>query len=86
MGGSELKGILHALPLPAENKTSAVTWDKGCYLGQELTARTHFTGVTRKRLLPLRLCDEHVTVPPGSRIVNAKGRVVGRTRTQVGRS
>ena len=28
---------------------------KGCYIGQELTARTHHTGVIRKRLLPIVL-------------------------------
>lgn len=30
-----------------------VSFHKGCYLGQELTARTHHTGVVRKRLMPL---------------------------------
>lgn len=30
----------------------AVDWDKGCYLGQELTARTKYRGVIRKRLVP----------------------------------
>ena len=30
----------------------AVNFHKGCYLGQELTARTQFKGVIRKRLLP----------------------------------
>lgn len=30
-----------------------VSFHKGCYIGQELTARTHHTGVTRKRLMPL---------------------------------
>ena len=34
---------------------SAVSWTKGCYVGQELTARTHHKGVTRKRLVPLTL-------------------------------
>lgn len=32
---------------------NSVDFDKGCYLGQELTARTHFTGVLRKRITPL---------------------------------
>ncbi|KAK5012941.1 ccr4 associated factor, partial [Cryomyces antarcticus] len=27
----------------------------GCYIGQELTIRTHHTGVVRKRLLPCRI-------------------------------
>lgn len=31
----------------------SVSFDKGCYLGQELTARIHFTGVVRKRLMPI---------------------------------
>lgn len=29
-----------------------VSFHKGCYLGQELTARTHHTGVVRKRIMP----------------------------------
>ena len=32
---------------------SGVSFAKGCYLGQELTARTHFRGVVRKRVLPV---------------------------------
>ena len=30
-----------------------VSFHKGCYIGQELTARTHHMGVIRKRLMPL---------------------------------
>jgi folate-binding protein YgfZ len=32
---------------------NGVSFDKGCYLGQELTARTFYSGVTRKRMFPL---------------------------------
>lgn len=32
-----------------------VSFQKGCYIGQELTARTHHTGVVRKRLMPFLL-------------------------------
>ena len=42
--------------LPLENNLdymNGVDFRKGCYVGQELTARTHHTGVVRKRLLPL---------------------------------
>lgn len=35
-----------------------VSFHKGCYIGQELTARTHHTGVVRKRLMPLVLDKE----------------------------
>eukprot|EP00308_Calcidiscus_leptoporus_P021977 CAMPEP_0119354474 /NCGR_PEP_ID=MMETSP1334-20130426/3472_1 /TAXON_ID=127549 /ORGANISM="Calcidiscus leptoporus, Strain RCC1130" /LENGTH=353 /DNA_ID=CAMNT_0007368039 /DNA_START=1 /DNA_END=1062 /DNA_ORIENTATION=+ len=43
-----------ALPLESNlDLLGGVSFDKGCYLGQELTARTFFRGVTRKRLLPV---------------------------------
>ena len=42
-----------ALPFESNfDYTDSVSFNKGCYLGQELTARTHYTGVIRKRLLP----------------------------------
>ena len=31
----------------------AISWQKGCYLGQELTARTRYRGLVRKRLFPV---------------------------------
>lgn len=41
----------------------AVNFHKGCYLGQELTARVHHTGVVRKRVMPLILQDTQSQVP-----------------------
>ena len=35
-----------------------VSFQKGCYIGQELTARTHHTGVIRKRIMPIRFSSE----------------------------
>ena len=35
-----------------------VSFHKGCYIGQELTARTHHTGVVRKRIVPITLSDD----------------------------
>lgn len=32
-----------------------VDWKKGCYLGQELTARTKYRGLVRKRLMPVEI-------------------------------
>lgn len=32
---------------------NGVSFDKGCYVGQELMARTHFRGLIRKRVLPV---------------------------------
>ncbi|XP_053613526.1 putative transferase CAF17 homolog, mitochondrial isoform X2 [Plodia interpunctella] len=36
-----------------------VSFHKGCYIGQELTARVHHTGVVRKRIMPIKF-QEHV--------------------------
>ena len=38
---------------------NAISFDKGCYVGQELIARTHHRGVIRKRLVPLRFIDSN---------------------------
>eukprot|EP01043_Picozoa_sp_COSAG02_P041420 COSAG02_NODE_3431_length_6751_cov_4.763830_4_plen_237_part_00 len=38
-------------------RLGAVSFTKGCYVGQELTARTHFTGQVRKRVLPCFISD-----------------------------
>jgi folate-binding protein YgfZ len=32
-----------------------VDWQKGCYMGQELTARIKYRGLVKKRLLPVRI-------------------------------
>jgi transferase CAF17, mitochondrial len=42
---------------------SAISFDKGCYLGQELTARVHYTGVVRKRAMPILLLDPNTQIP-----------------------
>ena len=34
---------------------NGVSFSKGCYVGQELVARTHHTGVIRKRLMPVEI-------------------------------
>lgn len=32
-----------------------VDWEKGCYIGQELTARTKYRGLIKKRLFPVKI-------------------------------
>lgn len=34
------------------DELGAIDWQKGCFIGQELTARTRYRGLVRKRLLP----------------------------------
>ncbi len=44
-----------------------VDWDKGCYMGQELTARTKYRALIKKRLLPVKV--EGTLPPPGTAIM-----------------
>jgi folate-binding protein YgfZ len=43
---------------------NGVDWDKGCYMGQELTARTRYRGLVKKRLMPVRI--QGPTPAPGT--------------------
>lgn len=46
----------HAIPLEYNlDGLNAISFTKGCYVGQELIARSHFRGVVRKRLMPVQL-------------------------------
>ncbi|CAI5529930.1 unnamed protein product [Closterium sp. Naga37s-1] len=82
-----------ALPLECNLAAlHAISFTKGCYVGQELTARTHHRGVVRKRLMPVRLVPSRegggeevregvgeVTVSSGAEIVETvSGKAVGR--------
>lgn len=54
---------------------NAISFDKGCYVGQELVARTHHRGVIRKRVVPLKFLNERgedveQKVSPGSEVIN----------------
>lgn len=60
-----------------------ISFHKGCYLGQEFTARTYHTGVIRKRLMPLRLGSNSTVVsdlPIDSPIAGGDGQSVGKLR------
>ncbi|KAL2316008.1 putative transferase caf17, mitochondrial [Schizosaccharomyces pombe] len=47
--------IIPSISFPLESNMDwmkGIDFHKGCYLGQELTVRTYYTGVTRKRIFP----------------------------------
>jgi folate-binding protein YgfZ len=50
-----------------------VAWDKGCYVGQELTARTKYRGLVKKRLVPVALAGP--LPEPGSPILRGEQEV-----------
>jgi folate-binding protein YgfZ len=60
---------------------NGISWEKGCYTGQELTARTRYRGLVKKRLTPVRIAGE---VPPvGTPLIEA-GSEVGEMRSANG--
>jgi folate-binding protein YgfZ len=58
-----------------------VDWQKGCYMGQELTARTKYRGLIKRRLFPVKV--EGALPPPGTP-VERDGREVGEIRSGQG--
>lgn len=38
-----------------------IAYEKGCYMGQELVARTHFQGLIRKRIVPITIPGDSST-------------------------
>jgi folate-binding protein YgfZ len=60
---------------------NGVAWDKGCYTGQELTARTRYRGLVKKRLMPVRIAGR---VPPAGTPLIEKGSEVGEMRSASG--
>ncbi|XP_020244210.1 putative transferase At4g12130, mitochondrial [Asparagus officinalis] len=69
---------------------NAISFDKGCYVGQELVARTHHRGVIRKRLLPMKFTDDNgrdmeQKVSPGSEVIDlSSNKKVGSVNTALG--
>ncbi len=63
------------------DELGGVDWDKGCYMGQELTARTKYRGLIKKRLMPLAFDGE---APAAGTPVMVGEREVGDLRSTQG--
>ncbi len=55
-----------------------VDWGKGCYMGQELTARTKYRALVKRRLVPV---DVDGPMPPPGTPVMFEGKDVGEIRS-----
>jgi folate-binding protein YgfZ len=60
------------------DELNGVDWQKGCYIGQELTARTKYRGLIKKRLFPVRI--DGPSAAPGA-IVELAGKEAGEMRS-----
>lgn len=63
------------------DELNGVDWKKGCYMGQELTARTKYRALIKKRLVPVKV--EGVLPEPGTP-VHRDGEEVGELRSGTG--
>ncbi len=64
------------------DELNGVDWKKGCYMGQELTARTKYRALVRKRLFPVSV--EGALPAPGTSVY-LDGKEVGELRSGSGR-
>lgn len=65
--GSRDMTVEKSLPLECGlDDLNGIDWKKGCYMGQELTARMRYRGLVKKRMLPVRV--EGPLPPPGTAV------------------
>lgn len=57
---------------------NGVDFNKGCYIGQELTARTKHRGLVKKRLIPVQIAGES---PPSGTEITQDGKNAGELRS-----
>ncbi|XP_006894100.1 PREDICTED: putative transferase CAF17, mitochondrial [Elephantulus edwardii] len=84
-----IRDLPPGVALPLESNLAfmnGVSFTKGCYIGQELTARTHHMGVIRKRLFPVQLSGSlpAATIEPGTSILTESGKAAGKFRASEG--
>ncbi len=63
------------------DELQGVSWTKGCYMGQELTARTKYRGLVKRRLVPVTAA---AALPPPGTPVTAAGAEIGTLRSAHG--
>jgi folate-binding protein YgfZ len=77
-GGRDLVPEKSLLLEAGFDELHGIDWQKGCYIGQELTARTKYRGLVRRRLVPVAI--DGPTPAPGT-VVTRDGREVGEMRS-----
>ncbi|HEY4249963.1 MAG TPA: folate-binding protein [Roseomonas sp.] len=61
------------------DELSGISWTKGCYMGQELTARTRYRGLLKRRILPVQV--QGALPAPGTPVTDAAGAALGELRS-----
>jgi tRNA-modifying protein YgfZ len=65
-GSRDLTAEQTVLLEAGHDELHGISWSKGCYMGQELTARTKYRGLVKRRLVPVAV--EGPLPPPGTAV------------------
>ncbi|MDT7949999.1 MAG: folate-binding protein [Acetobacteraceae bacterium] len=65
-GSRDLESEKSTLVESGFDELGGISWEKGCYMGQELTARTKYRGLVKRRLVAVAVAGE--LPPPGTPI------------------
>ena len=63
------------------DELGGVSWTKGCYMGQELTARTRYRGLLKRRLVPVGSVSAGTLPTAGTILLDEAGREAGTMRS-----
>ncbi|HYZ33624.1 MAG TPA: folate-binding protein, partial [Crenalkalicoccus sp.] len=77
-GARDLEAEQSVLLEAGFDELGGVSWSKGCYMGQELTARTKYRGLVKRRLVPVAV---EGALPPRGTKVMLDGAEVGEMRS-----
>lgn len=78
-GSRDMEGEKSVLLEGGFDELNGVSWSKGCYMGQELTARTRYRGLLKRRLVPV---DVAGPLPAhGTALTDAAGTEIGEMRS-----
>ena len=64
------------------SELNGVDWNKGCFIGQELTARTKYRGLIKKRLMPVSF---NGPPPEAGTLIYSKDKSAGEIRSSLAR-
>ena len=77
-GSRDLEAEASILLEAGFDELHGVSWTKGCYMGQELTARTRYRGLVKRRLVPVGVTGP---LPPRGTPILLAGAEVGEMRS-----
>jgi folate-binding protein YgfZ len=78
-GARDLEAEKSVLLEAGFDELHGVSWSKGCYMGQELTARTRYRGLVKRRLVPVAV--DGPLPARGTPLTDAAGAEVGEMRS-----